>query len=269
MPGHRPSLRRAVSAATCVIRVACAVLLGACTTPVYEGFTDPSFTYPLVRSGGLLVGGVASSIDPLPARIADREAELLAAAIRSERPGLPVQTAALADPRFAAAGQAARLQALARGPLPPETYAALAPLRKAGRFVVYARLENDAVRQEHDIREHDLPDPMREARDRKGKRILVPLYDRAELVESFTTRRVVDVRYTVLDLDARREVWSGRIEKSAEASNRVTLAEGESGSFGYVAPAVPPPGAFPPPPVAGRLIEAAHRGFAENLPEAP
>ena len=105
MPGHRPSLRRAVSAAACVIRVACAVLLGACTTPVYEGFTDPSFTYPLVRSGGLLVGGVASSIDPLPARIADREAELLAAAIRSERPGLPVQTAALADPRFTVAGK--------------------------------------------------------------------------------------------------------------------------------------------------------------------
>lgn len=246
-----------------------AVLTAACTTPVYEGFRDPSFTYPLVRTGGLLVGGVAAVSAPLPARIADREAELLAAAVRSERPGLPVQTAAQADPRFAAAGQAQRLQALALGPLPPETFAALAPLRKAGRFVIYARIEADRVQPVHEIAEHDLPDPMRESRDRKGKRILVPIYDRAELVESFTTRRVVDVRYTVLDLDARREVWSGRIEKSAEASNRVTLAEGEAGSFGYVAPAVAPPGAFPPAPVAGRLIEAAHRGFAENLPEVP
>ena len=82
-------------------------------------------------------------------------------------------------------------------------------------------------------------------------------------------KAVEALRATSKALDVRREVWSGRIEKSAEATNRVTLAQGQSGSFGYVAPSLPPPGAFPPPPVAGRLIEAAYRGFAENLPEAP
>lgn len=263
---HRSLLHRTLHAG---IVAGLALLGAACTTPVYEGYADPAFTYPVARAGGLLVGGVASAIEPLPARIADREAELLAAAIRAERPGLPVQTAAQVDPRYNAAGQARRLEALALGPLPPELWPALAALRKAGRYAIYARIEADAVRQEHDIREHDLPDPMRESRDRKGKRILVPIYDRAELVEEYTTRRVVDLRFSVLDLDVRREVWSGRIEKSAEATNRVTLAQGQSGSFGYVAPSLPPPGAFPPPPVAGRLIEAAYRGFAENLPEAP
>lgn len=247
------------------VGIACLLFaLTACTTPVYDLRSDPGFTYAPLLAGGLAIGGVAAQLEPLSPAVATQEAQVLAQAVAAERPALRIVGSEAVGRALGVPRQTRLQDAFGGGPLPGDVFSQLAPLGALARYVVYARLERDEVFQRQGTRVLDLPDPVYEARDRDGHRIWVPLYDRVEVIDVFETVRRLVVYFEVLDLHDVRVVWSGRIEKSGSHSNDFSRGVGPAWSPGF-----PGVGVFPPPPQAAGLLEAAYRGFAENLPKVP
>lgn len=245
------------------------VLVAGCTSFVADQYADQSFNFKSLQEGGMVVGGVASAVTKLASKNADNEAARLVSSIHNLRPMLSVRTAAQADKHFSSANQAKRLEQFALGPLPPESFSGLAPLRKYGRYVVYARIETDAVSQSHGVEEVALPGTMQQVRGKKGRVYITPSYDHSAVVEVYRSTRTVGVRFSVIDLDQKREVWSGRVNKIFNTTNNVTNSISNSRYVDYRGPSASPLAGFPAPPASDTVLEAAYRGFAENLPAAP
>jgi len=245
------------------------LLLTACAAQVEGLRKDDSFTYLAAKEGGLAIGGVTSTLEPLPATERSRYAGVLLRATREERETFRVHpagevVAALGERRVDAMLDFYRRH----GVLAAEDLARLTPQRLGARYLVLARIERDDVRQEKNESSMDVVEYDDKGNARPTKRV--------EVTVIHDTIRTVSASFQIYDLASDRSVWSGVITQHATRSNQTSQQFGKDERWsqellvelvrqllldGKGEDPYPKPAAFID--VLGQVFT----GFAENLPE--
>ncbi len=242
-------------------------LLGACVAPVLGLRQDPSFTFPALLNGRIVVGGVVSRVDEPPdAELRDWEAALVAA-IAGERPAFVVQPGPTLAARLGTEVYRTMLGGYRRDGVieQPDLERLKREARDLGRYVVFARIEAERIERRRDSLLRDLPDVVREFKDKDGNTRRVVIAERVEWVVRQETLHPMSVAFLVYDLDRGGPVWSGSLNPSGSRSTEY----GEVVDSRLFAPLLPPgPGAYPPPAPRIEVLREAFEGFAENLPKS-
>lgn len=241
-----------------ILLVAAALSFSSCATRIQGLTKSADFTYPNVKSGKLVVGGVTSVNGDVDYRKGMSLSNALKTQIVEEREDLSVTHAGMVAKSLGKEAYASILSSIENeGSLSSAQVEMLSAKIQGRRFLVFSKIENDQTNQNR--RQIDKTDSNGNA---TGE---------SEMVSS--TSRSVDVSFLVYDLMKKEIAWSGTVNKRdtkeskfsvKKDSGLVSLVKAIKGTEERSTEDLYP---YPEAPGQQPLLVRAFRGFAENLPE--
>jgi len=252
-----------------IIVLICLTGLAACKTPVVGLQQHPSFTYETAIQSRFIIGGVASSVTPLNDMARVRFGDLMGRAFAEEKPELAIVRVGLL---IKALGHETYEQILDEyretGVLDAGDVAQLRHAFPDARYLMFVRIEQDNVRQNHDQTETDVADSPEDAK--KGD------YDQVQVDVSLNTTREMGATLSIYDLKQDVLAWSGYVSGSETNSNDSsrTFNKDKRWKEELVDVFVDTliglnSGEYPASPSQDEVLEDIFEGFAENMPEPP
>lgn len=223
-----------------------AIILSACAPKISGLRVDPSFTYPSILDGNMVVVGVTSIVHGLSDPQQNIYANMLRTALIEERERFNVLPPGSVIGLF---GQAAHKQLMEEykitGVVSGERLKELKAKIQSVKYVVFARIENDTTANTR-------------IEDDENEKIIT------------RATRSISARLDIYDISSEISAWSGSLrltrsneneyEKPSGLAQLVQAVAGEPQSDAERFP-------FPDPPTTEQVLEVVFRGFAVNMPE--
>lgn len=243
------------------------MFVSGCKTEVQGKLHDESFTYESAAHYPFVVGGVVSMIDTVSIEQHLLYSDILIREFIDERPEFTLYKTGRLIMTTSEAGYLAWMEDyLKTGEVRREFSKLIRMIYPNARYLVFCRIEENQVTQNHTENETDVADS---DEDRKRGE-----YEYVQVDISLNSTRQVRATLNIYDLDQNITVWSGHIAEIKTHSNNFSRTFHKESrwrdelidSFVGMMIGIDDQG-YPEPPSLESLLTSVFEGFAENMPE--